>query len=162
MDTESRTFPIEVALANVETPLRPAMVVNLQVSRAVLDGVIALPLGAILRDERGTSVFVAREDSAGLGLATVHSIVKKHQGHVTVESQVGRGTVFHIWLPVGGQPAAGVAPHLAAAPCAASSASSMSSAPERAARVLAAPLIGVTASKYWPFTGATTRPVLKV
>ena len=49
-----------------ETPLRPAMVVNLQVSRAVLDGVIALPLGAILRDERGTSVFVAREDSAGL------------------------------------------------------------------------------------------------
>ena len=42
------------------------MVVNLEVSRAVLDGVISLPLGAILRDERGTSVFVAREENGQL------------------------------------------------------------------------------------------------
>src|SRR5690606_30925076 len=66
VDPQSRTFPIEVALSNVEAPLRPEMVVSLQVSRAVLEDVIALPLGAILRDERGPSVFVAREDTTGL------------------------------------------------------------------------------------------------
>src|SRR5690606_3115678 len=66
VDPQSRTLPIEVALSNVEAPLRPEMVVSLQVSRAVLEDVIALPLGAILRDERGPSVFVAREDTTGL------------------------------------------------------------------------------------------------
>jgi PAS domain S-box-containing protein len=36
----------------------------------------------------------------GLGLASVHGIVKAHHGFVRVESQVGRGTVFRVFLPV--------------------------------------------------------------
>ena len=35
----------------------------------------------------------------GLGLSTVLGIVKSHQGFVTVESQPGNGTSFHIFLP---------------------------------------------------------------
>ena len=66
VNTDSRTFPIEATVADSEIPLRPAMVVSLEVSRAVLNDVIAVPLAAIVRDERGTSVFVVREDSAGL------------------------------------------------------------------------------------------------
>jgi len=35
----------------------------------------------------------------GIGLSVVNRIVKKFQGHVTVESTVGVGTTFHIYLP---------------------------------------------------------------
>ena len=36
----------------------------------------------------------------GLGLATVYAIIKHHQGIIRVDSQPGRGTTFHIFLPV--------------------------------------------------------------
>ena len=43
---------------------------------------------------------------SGMGLAVVHGIVKNYGGMVRVESEVGVGTVFHVYLPRIGQGAA--------------------------------------------------------
>jgi len=43
--------------------------------------------------------FTTKQKGSGLGLATTYSIIKKHGGHITVESKLGVGTTFFIYLP---------------------------------------------------------------
>jgi PAS domain S-box-containing protein len=43
--------------------------------------------------------FTTKEKGSGLGLATAYSIIKKHGGQITVESEVGTGSTFYIYLP---------------------------------------------------------------
>ena len=43
--------------------------------------------------------FTTKPKGSGLGLATSYSIVKNHEGLITVESKVGMGSEFSIYLP---------------------------------------------------------------
>ncbi len=43
--------------------------------------------------------FTTKPEGSGLGLASAYSIIKRHSGHITVESKQGLGTIFHIYLP---------------------------------------------------------------
>lgn len=49
--------------------------------------------------------FTTKKHGTGLGLATVLSIVRKHGGQIGVESTLGVGTVFTIFLPKADRPA---------------------------------------------------------
>ena len=42
--------------------------------------------------------FSTKEDGNGLGLSTVYSIIKKHNGYIWVDSKLGLGSVFNIYL----------------------------------------------------------------
>lgn len=44
--------------------------------------------------------YSTKDRGTGLGLWVSHSIILAHQGKLTVESQLGKGSVFTIWLPV--------------------------------------------------------------
>ena len=44
--------------------------------------------------------FTTKEQGTGLGLSLVHQMVVEHGGEIAVESEVGRGTVFRVLLPV--------------------------------------------------------------
>jgi signal transduction histidine kinase/CheY-like chemotaxis protein len=67
--------------------------------------------------------FTTKPQGSGLGLATVYSVVKKHEGHIEVHSTVNEGTTFDVWLP------AAIRPESVSAPVAAH-------VPARAGRVL--------------------------
>jgi len=43
--------------------------------------------------------FTTKQRGSGLGLATSYSIIKNHDGQISVESNLGIGTTFHIYLP---------------------------------------------------------------
>ncbi|MEA1921220.1 MAG: cache domain-containing protein [Pseudomonadota bacterium] len=47
--------------------------------------------------------FTTKQEGSGLGLATIHSIITRHGGQLTVTSEPGQGSCFTILLPASGR-----------------------------------------------------------
>ncbi len=93
---------VSAEMARAHAPAKPGSYVKITVadtgegmSRQVLDRIFD-PFFTTKAPGKGT----------GLGLPSVLSIVKGHQGFLTVESEPGRGSTFTVFLPTASQPAA--------------------------------------------------------
>jgi PAS domain S-box-containing protein len=74
-------------------PLAPGLYVRVTVE----DHGLGIPAENLLKIY--DPFFTTKPKGSGLGLAVVHSIVKRHGGYVDVTSRVGSGTTFSIYLP---------------------------------------------------------------
>jgi len=74
-----------------------------EISVAVVDEGVGIPSEDLSRIF--DPYFSTKPKGTGLGLSVVHAVVERHGGTLEVESRVGRGTVFTIYLkPFAGEP----------------------------------------------------------
>ncbi len=88
---------VSAANVNVEEaqglPIRPGMYIRI----SVVDQGSGIPREHL--SHIFNPYFSTKETGHGLGLATTHSIVRKHDGHIRVESEPGVGTTFQVYFP---------------------------------------------------------------
>ncbi len=90
---------IEVSAANLDVTrgmvagVKPGRYVRVSI-RDFGQGIPAQQVGRIFEP-----YFITRRTGSGLGLATAHSIIRRHEGAITVESIIDKGTTFHVFLP---------------------------------------------------------------
>jgi PAS domain S-box-containing protein len=63
--------------------------------------------GAGMSDETVRHVFeplfTTKRNGTGLGLAVAHQVMQRHGGEIFAESTIGKGTTFHLFLPISGE-----------------------------------------------------------
>ena len=90
---------IELSAANLDVTrgmvvgLRPGKYLRISV-RDFGPGIPAQQINRIFEP-----YFITRRTGSGLGLATAHSIIRRHEGAITVESIIDNGTTIHVFLP---------------------------------------------------------------
>jgi len=84
--------------ASSDLPLKPGNYIRV----AVTDQGIGIPQDHL--SKIFDPYFTTKQKGSGLGLATSYSIIKRHEGHITVSSSLGKGACFTLYLPASSTP----------------------------------------------------------
>ena len=74
VDDQTRTFPVEVRLANTGGRVKPGLVARVYLARGQVASAVLVPRDAVLRSETGYIVYVV-EDQAGTPMAQARDVV---------------------------------------------------------------------------------------
>ena len=92
----ARNLTLDESFAKTHNEAKPGPYILLEVS----DNGSGIPRE--LRDRIFEPFFTTKElgkKSVGLGLSTALSVIKSHDGFILVDSEVGKGSIFHLYLP---------------------------------------------------------------
>jgi PAS domain S-box-containing protein len=101
---------------NARNSMQRGGVIKLRAENIVLESTDPIPLEAgkylkISIQDQGSGIpkdqlnrifdpyFNLKQKGTGLELAICYSIIKRHNGHISAESEIGAGTTFYIYLP---------------------------------------------------------------
>jgi PAS domain S-box-containing protein len=107
---------IQNLIINADHAMPEGGIMRIQAYNTTLDGNSGLPLKpgpyvCVSISDQGIGIaqehlpkifdpyFTTKQKGSGLGLATTYSIIHRHEGHITVSSEVQVGTTFTIYLP---------------------------------------------------------------
>ncbi len=85
---------LDDAFAHSHPPLRPGEYARLSVT----DNGEGIPADQL--EHLFEPFFTTKDSGNGLGLAMVYGAIENHQGYIDVESEPGRGSCFHIYIPL--------------------------------------------------------------
>ncbi|GMV14776.1 MAG: hypothetical protein AMXMBFR56_30000 [Polyangiaceae bacterium] len=94
---EGGAIRVSARLAHLPAAGSPELPAGSYVALEVSDTGIGIPDALLPRIF--DPYFTTKQRGSGLGLATAYSVVRNHGGAISVRSEVGRGSVFTIFLP---------------------------------------------------------------
>lgn len=89
----------QVALEDNDIRLYPGLTAGDYLKLSIRDTGVGIPADLLVKIYQPYFTTKGKGKGTGLGLAVVHGIVQSYGGEIHVESVVGQGTTFHVYLP---------------------------------------------------------------